>query len=134
MTVTFPPQTPKVNDPVALRVIAQAAREALKGNITFQGNFHTVPVSITHADSPYNVVGTFIVLADASAGGITINLPPAEVAAGYVYAVKKSDSSGNAVTIDGDGSETIDGATTSVISTAWGSRWFVCDGTAWFSL
>ena len=49
-----------------------------------------------------------IILCDASSGAFTVTLPPAANGK-IVYNIKKIDSSGNIVTIDGDGSETIDG-------------------------
>jgi hypothetical protein len=50
-----------------------------------------------------------IVLADATAGAFTVTLPTAASKSGFIYTVKKTDSSAAAVTIDGDGAETIDG-------------------------
>jgi hypothetical protein len=49
---------------------------------------------------------------DATAGAVTITLPTAVGITGRRYMVRKSDSSANAVVVDGDGSETINGATT----------------------
>jgi len=74
----------------------------------------TGTVSITNSDSPYTVTTETLVLADASSGAITVNLPAANN--GVVVTVKKTDSSVNAVTLDGNGSETIDGAATQVLS------------------
>lgn len=134
MSVTFPPLNPRVGDAVDLRNISVAAREALKGNIVFQGALHIVPVRITSAVSPFSVVGSCIILADATSGAITINLPPVADASGFVYFIKKADSGGNAVTIDGDDSETIDGSTTLALSAAWSTATIVCDGTQWLTL
>jgi ribosomal protein S4E len=53
---------------------------------------------------------------DASGGAKTITLPTAAGISGKIYRIKKSDSSANTVTIDGNASETINGATTVVIS------------------
>lgn len=72
------------------------------------------------------------VLVDASGAARTITLPAASTCSGRVYAVKKTDSSGNAVTIDGNASETIDGATTLALPTQWQSRTIQSNGTAWF--
>lgn len=49
---------------------------------------------------------------DATSGAITANLPTIASSLGRVYVIKKVDASGNAVTVDGNGAETIDGATT----------------------
>lgn len=73
----------------------------------------------------------YTVLADATSGNITINLPTAASASGRVYVIKKTDSSANTVTIDGSGAETIDGATTNVISTQYVSITIQSNGTFW---
>lgn len=63
---------------------------------------------------------------------MTITLPAATADLdGLVYVVKKVDSSGNTVTIDGNGSETIDGATTKVLSAQYDTVSIVCDGSNW---
>ena len=69
-------------------------------------------------------------LCDCTSNAITINLPTA--VAGLRYEIKKIDSSSNAVTIDGFGSETIDGGLTAVINTQYESVTIVSDGTNWF--
>lgn len=53
-----------------------------------------------------------LVLVDATAGAVTITLPPVASSLGQRVVIKKIDSSVNAVTVDGSGSEEIDGATT----------------------
>ena len=70
------------------------------------------------------------VFVDASGGAITITLPAAS-AARQVY-IKKTDSSANAVTIDGNGSETIDDSTTRVLSSQYDSVTLVSDASEWW--
>ncbi len=54
-----------------------------------------------------------LIRADATSGTLTITLLAAATAGdGFMVAIKKIDSSGNTVIIDGNSSETIDGATT----------------------
>lgn len=79
----------------------------------------------TTLDSTHFAVGV-----DASGAARTITLPDA---AGLerIYAIKKTDSSANAVTIDGDGSDTIDGATTYVLYRQHQSVLIQADGTNW---
>lgn len=74
------------------------------------------------------------VLADATSAAFTITLPKAYNANGYIFTIKKIDSSANAVTVDGDGAETIDGATTQVISFQYDSVTVQSDGTEWWIL
>jgi hypothetical protein len=71
------------------------------------------------------------VACNATSGAMTITLRAASGLTGYVVAVKKTDASANAVTIDGNSSETIDGATTKVISKRYDSLSLVCDGSNW---
>jgi hypothetical protein len=72
------------------------------------------------------------VLVSASGAARTITLPAAGSHTGRIYKIKKIDATANTVTIDANGSETIDGATTYVISAQYGSVTVVSDGTNWF--
>lgn len=69
---------------------------------------------------------------NANSGAVVINLPTAASAAGKTYIVKKIDASVNTVTIDGNGSETIDGATTKVLSVQYASYTIYSNGMEWF--
>lgn len=60
-------------------------------------------------------------LVDASGGAQTVALPPAQTVEGQRFTVKKTDASGNTVTLNPNGAETVDGAATYVISVQWGS-------------
>jgi hypothetical protein len=73
-----------------------------------------------------------LILVDASSGAVTISLLAAATAGnGFREAIKKIDNSANAVIVDGNLSETIDGATTSSISTQYDSENLICDGSNW---
>jgi hypothetical protein len=67
---------------------------------------------------------------DASSGAITVTLPPVGVV-GRPVGIMKSDSSSNAVTIDGNGSETIEGAATQSLPTQFDSMLLRDNGTSW---
>ena len=73
----------------------------------------------------------YIVLANASGGAFTLTLPAAASHTGRVYRIIKTDSSANAVTVDGNGSETISGALTLVIGVQYSGYEIACDGTGW---
>ncbi len=74
--------------------------------------------SDTTVSGSYTVqAGDYLVRVDASGGAATVSLPAAEP--GRQIIVKKTDSSGNTVTIDAAGSELIDGAGTKAITAQW---------------
>ena len=77
-------------------------------------------------------VAADLVLADASGGAITCNLPLAHDWQDRVLRVKKTDSSGNAVTLAASGSETIDGSASVSISAQNVCLQAMSDGTAWY--
>ena len=86
----------------------------------------------TDTDSPVTVaVGDEgkVFTADATSGAITFNLPAA-ASAGDKWAVRfiKIDSSANAITLDGNASETINGAATWTLSNQWDVATLRCDG------
>lgn len=67
----------------------------------------------------------------ASGGAVTITFYAASGNTGKIITVKKTDSSANAVTLDGNASETLDGALTVTLTAQYDSATFVCDGTNW---
>lgn len=71
------------------------------------------------------------ILVDASGGPVTVTLPAKANLIGHVLNIKKIDSSANAVTIDGNSSETIDGATTVVFSTQYQCYTIHCGASEW---
>ena len=73
---------------------------------------------------------------DATAGAKTITLFAASSNPGKILTIKKIDSSGNAVTIDGNASETIDGATTLSLASQYSTATIQVNaaGTAWYKL
>lgn len=73
------------------------------------------------------------ILADASGGAFTINLPPAAIAGDkFKVIIKKIDNSINAVTIDPNASETIDTRTTYLLYDYFDFIEVHCDGSNWF--
>lgn len=103
----------------------------------------TSPNSILHVAGPiataiatktaaYTIgAGDSVILGNATAGAFTVTLPTAVGIAGRQYIIKKIDSSANAVTLDGAGSETIDGAATVALSAQWARSTVVSDGANW---
>ena len=72
------------------------------------------------------------ILCDATSAAFTVTLPAVATSTGTILQIKKTDSSANAVTIDGNASETIDGATTQILSTQWDCLTIQCNGTSWY--
>jgi hypothetical protein len=68
---------------------------------------------------------------DATGGNFTVTLPPAATVAGRVYVFKKTTAA-NTVTIDGDGSDAIDGGTTTTLSSQWSKVTLISNGVQWF--
>ncbi|MFQ5741991.1 MAG: hypothetical protein ACE5HV_00200 [Acidobacteriota bacterium] len=69
---------------------------------------------------------------DATAAARTATLPLlSTVFAGYTVLVMKSDSSANAVTVDGNGAETINGAATRTLSAQYEVEGYMSDGAEW---
>lgn len=94
--------------------------------------FKTVVTAVVAADSPYQVfpaAGT--IRANATAGAITVLTPAAASYPGYAFTVKKVDASGNAVTVDGNGAETIDGAATYALAAQYKAVTIRSNGTNW---
>jgi len=96
--------------------------------------FTEIPIGDTiTGDATLNDTATVIPV-DATSGNITLTLLPAADVKNRVYYIKKIDSSSNTVTIDGNGGETIDGATTKVISSQFVSHLIISTGTEWWIL
>jgi len=88
---------------------------------------------VTRVDSAYTLsVDDSTVLVDASGGAVTVTLKSALDCEQKRITIKKIDSSGNAVTVDADGSETIDGAATKSLAAQYNYIELVAEGGAWW--
>ncbi len=68
-------------------------------------------------------------LIDCTTGTFTVTLFAASGNAGRILIIKNSGT--GTITVDGNGAETIDGATTQTLSTQWSRITIMCDGTNW---
>ena len=75
--------------------------------------------------------GTLLYLLDSTGGAITLTLPTA-VDNTAVMTLKKISSDGNNITIDGNGTETIDGATTKILAVQYQSYTIAASGGVWY--
>lgn len=74
-----------------------------------------------------------VINVDATAGAITLTLTAAATLGdGFWCYVRKADSSANAVTIDPNAAETVNGAASFVLGVQYEQRLLVCDGAGWF--
>ncbi|MBX9806885.1 MAG: hypothetical protein K2X95_03700 [Flavobacteriaceae bacterium] len=99
-----------------------------KSTLEVNGSMSQKVVSIT-LDTTLSATDNTVVCKNTTA--ITIILPAASNCEGRVYTIKKDMNSTNDVTIDGAGSETIDGAATYVLSDVLGSLTIASNGTEW---
>ena len=83
----------------------------------------TATFTASVAERSYNV--------DATSGNVTCNLPTAVGIAGKEFFVKKADGSVNTVTIEPNGSQTIDGVTNFVLDSENEGAVFESDGANW---
>jgi hypothetical protein len=74
------------------------------------------------------------VFVDATAGAVTLTLPAVAACTDREYYIVKIDSSANHVILDGNASETINGATTYDLTTQYESKQIHNNGTAWYVL
>lgn len=90
------------------------------------------PTPVTTKTSTYTATANdSIILCNATLAAITINLPTAVGITGKTYDIKKVDSSANAVTMDGAGTETIDGTLTQACYEQYDSYTLISNGTDW---
>lgn len=110
------------------------------GKITSDGTAWTAIITdgayaTTSASTAYTVkLADYgkLILCDATSAAFTVTLPAAATAgAGFRVFIKKTDSSSNAITIDGDSAETIDGSATQSLPSQNDFMRLRCDGTNW---
>lgn len=80
----------------------------------------------------YTAADETVILCDATAASFTINLAAASTMTDRIYHIKKTDSSANTITVDPNGTETIDGSSTKILTTQYDCITIVCDGSNWF--
>lgn len=74
--------------------------------------------------------GNALILCDATAANITVNLPSAAGNKAKFY-IKKMDATANTVTLEGSGAETIDGTANKVITVQYFCYSIMSDGANW---
>lgn len=94
----------------------------------------TMPkATIFNYSSDYNLnTGIFLNLIDASSAAVQVDLPTAASVPDEIFTFKKIDATVNAVTLQADGSETIDGSNTWSTTTQYDKVTLISDGTEWW--
>jgi hypothetical protein len=95
----------------------------------------TVPVvsyGLSSITNNYTATSTStVILADAGTASLTVTLPTAIGNTGLVYRIKRLNSGANTVTIATTAAQTIDGATTQILTTQYTSVDVISDGANW---
>ena len=110
----------------------------LDGSVTLSDLLTTKGIAANYTSKTENYTTTgddVIVGVDTSGGAVTITLGSATVTAGRIVIIKDVGGSANTnnITIATEGSETIDGAASTSISTNHGVVRLFSDGTNWFT-
>lgn len=114
----------------------------LSGNLTLSGaNTHSglmtrssglkVKTRATSATTVTHATTDEVILASGGSGAVTVNLVTAIGNTGLRLTVVKSDAGANAVTLDGNSSETINGAATLALAAQFDRATIVSDGANW---
>ncbi|MFM7851300.1 MAG: hypothetical protein ACKO96_05115 [Flammeovirgaceae bacterium] len=123
---------PPSHDSNLSQLIIKVAEIVRKLNILTRGGNILRPQT-TSVSVDFNI-NADIIYVTTSGGAVTILLPPAADMQDREIYIK--DATGNAatnnITIDANGSETIDSGTTYVANTNWQSVKIVSNGVAWF--
>lgn len=115
-----------------LVVLATLTTQHSRRSFTYADGAWVVGDSVTDAGAAYQLdTEAGIVIADNDgAVDLTLTLPAAAESEGRIITVKAMDA-GNSVIVDGNASETVDGAANSDLTTDYNYVTVVCDGAAW---
>lgn len=106
----------------------------IKTAIQWQPSAQSASFSITAPTVGSTATGSskILYLCDATAGNIVVTLPTAASCSGMNVGFKKTDATTNTVTVNRASTDTIDGATSQVMSSQWDRLEIASDGTsAW---
>lgn len=93
------------------------------------------PIAISTKNANYTVgLGDNAILADCTSGVVTLTLPPVATGIGKLYYFKKIDATANAMVIQANGSELIDGLNSQMSVVQFESFSLVTDGSFWWIL
>lgn len=129
------------SDPGSIRPIKLQTGGVTRAEVTADGRFRTTQgrqlARTVPGAYPYTVLVTDYLVWVNTSSARTINLPAAATAKdGAEFIIKDATGSAGAnnITVDPNGTETIDGSATKAISTNYGSMRIVCDGSNWATI
>lgn len=125
--------------PLTGQTIGNATLQTLLGTTSRRyADLVTAGLNVGHravtAASVTVVQADYTIFANATSNAITVNLPSAASHAGRVFAVVKTDASANAVTLDPNASETINGAATLALPAQWDRCQIQSNGSNWIRI
>ena len=104
---------------------------SIKANIARAGRFEGTATVTAAATLPVTLLSKSLPVDGSAGGSTTLTLPAAATAGnGFLFYVFKSGTQNNVI-IDGNGAETIDGATTFTLSAQYSGLFLLCDGAGW---
>lgn len=107
-----------------------ASSLTLSGTTTLSGAFITSQI-VTKTSTYPITTSDYIILADGTSGAFTTTLPTAVGVTGQMYIVKRINSGANNITIATTSSQTIDGATSYLLTNQYDSLKVISDGANW---
>ena len=120
--------------------LATSMREELKRlryvikQLTQTAQWYIHPDLVTKTAAYTATLNDKVILCDATTAAFTITLPTAVGNTDKVFIIKKIDVSANAITVDGNAAETIDGALTIVLSLQYDTLFIISNNVNWFIL
>lgn len=106
--------------------------QSIASNLTLANGMHRTDI-LSKSGAYTATITDDIIKGDTSGGAFTITLPAVATATGKILTFIRTGAGVNALTIDGNGAETIDGAATNATMDAqYDSLTILCDGTEWF--
>jgi hypothetical protein len=116
-----------------LRASGQTYILSTSGTATFSGAFSTPVTPTRTANTTVTITTGSFNPCDATTASFAVTLPAASGRNGQIFTFKKIDSSANTVTITRGSTDTIDGATTYVLSAQWKYVTIVSNGSnGWY--
>ncbi len=110
-------------------VIITRLLELRGGVMRILGGITIPPTTVTNSDTPHTIGNVARLLCDTSSGVITVTLPASGGVNGTEYSIKNIGSSGQDVTIAGNGAN-IDGVSSLTLIDQEAAR-IITDGTNW---